>query len=87
LIEVTIDGQTIKSEALLRASSISLPERRPKTGVFMNFASTDAASSTSGAALPSTPATNTSANYFGCERLYNKYEQTGAISGCRFVVR
>jgi type VI secretion system protein ImpL len=62
LIEVTIDGQTIKSEGTA-SSKLNFPAgTATETGVFMNFASTDAASSTSGAALPSTPATNTSAN-------------------------
>lgn len=62
LIEVTIDGQTIKSEGTA-SSKLNFPAgTATETGVFMNFASTDAASSTSGAALPSTSSTNTSAN-------------------------
>jgi hypothetical protein len=63
LIEVTIDGQKITSEGTA-SSKLSFPAgTATETGVFINFASTGAASSTSGAALPSTaPATNTSAN-------------------------
>jgi type VI secretion system protein ImpL len=62
LIDVTIDGQKITSDGTA-SSKLSFPAgTATETGVFMNFASTAGASSTSGAALPSTPAANTSAN-------------------------
>jgi hypothetical protein len=87
LIEVTIDGQKITSEGTA-SSKLSFPAgTATETGVFINFASTGAASSTSwrGSSV------NRSGDeyfgkcfgkYFGGERLYNEYEQTGAERGC-----
>ncbi len=57
LIEVTIDGTTIKSEGTA-SSKLSFPAGTSvETGVFMNFASTSGTSSTSGAPLPANTAT------------------------------
>lgn len=60
LIEVTIDGQKITSEGTA-SSKLKFPApAATDTGVFMNFASTSAAGSTSGSSLPRAPAANTS---------------------------
>ena len=62
LIEVTIDGTTIKSEGTA-SSKLSFPAGTSvETGVFMNFASTSGTSSTSGAPLPANTATAPAAN-------------------------
>lgn len=59
LIEITIDGQQIKSEDTASAKLI-FPAASGQTGVLMRIASTDGTTSTSGATVPTNSSANTS---------------------------
>ncbi len=60
IIEITIDGQKVTSEAT-GSSTLGFPAAQgASTGVLMRFASTDDTSSTSGDTLPSSPSANNS---------------------------
>jgi type VI protein secretion system component VasK len=61
IIEVTIDGQPIKSEDTASAK-LTFPASSGQTGVQMKFASTGGTTSTSGSTLPTNASTNSSAN-------------------------
>jgi type VI secretion system protein ImpL len=80
LIEVTIDGQTIKSEGTA-SSKLSFPAgTATETGVFMNFASGNATTSTSGTALPTNTAANASANSSAANVSTNKPAPSAAAA-------
>lgn len=59
IVEITIDGQQIKSDDTASAKLI-FPAASGQTGVMMRLASTDGTASTSGSVLPSNSSANTS---------------------------
>lgn len=61
IIEVTIDGQPVKSEDTASAK-LTFPAATGQTGVLMKLASTSSATSTSGSTLPTNTPVNSSTN-------------------------